>query len=251
MSNKRLIHTYIQPKTKSLWCIFCLAALVAGCALVIAPAFLYIRYRSAWLLLLLVFIPLGFWINRHIIRMIRKLFWQNRHLSTYHLFAHMIETTEWTTAHSTEPVKRKIPLTSVITVVAAPYFIRQVFTSHKVSRALTGTAPVLFILYTEKGKTRLLDIPFSHHDDSALNVWLNHFQKQLVPIDFTACLLYRKDGKLLNEEQRIAFIESTDELMPLSFSGDWQTDFPFAWEAWNDRALKRRRVEEKSMLMEK
>ena len=252
MKEKRLIHAYTEPKMelfrRSFYLLITTAGFILGTALIAGPVVLIITQPSVWLFLLFVLIPLGFWMNHRILRFTRKLRWQNRHLSSYLLFEHIIEATEWPTAYSTSPIKRKIPLKSVITVAAAPYIVRRTKTDHGTNQVITQTAPILFILYTEKGENRIVNIPFPRHDDPTVNVWLSHLKEKLVPIDFTARFLYRKNHKFMDDRERIKYIETSDEMMPFSFSGDWLTDYLFALEAWNERVKERQQKKEEENL---
>ena len=241
MEVKTIVHTYKEPKMETFWWIFYLIVInvgaLFGAALVAVPIILYITYQIIWLLILFILIPLGFWIARGCLRNLKRISWQNNHLSTYTLFNNKIESVEWTEAYSKSPIQQVIPFSSITSVIASSYIIRQTFSSSSFGRVNTETGPILYILFLEDGQQKVLNLPFANHGDNSINVWLHYFQDQQIPLQYTARQIFRKDTQFLNDQQRLDYFESSKELIDFPFEGNWLIAEPRIWTLWKDKEV--------------
>lgn len=247
MRHNQVIHTYTEHKVELFWwmvyLISILVGFLTGIVLIVGPILLFIEFHFTWLLLLFIFIPLGLWIDYKLFHFTKKLLWRNQHLSSYILFADKIETKEWVEIYSKSPIERKIPFQAVSTVIASYYIIRETTVQNTGSK-ITETAPILYILYSIDGEQKLLSIPFPSHKDEGLNVWLGHLRDEKMPLQYTARQLYRMDTQILNDQQRLEYFESTNELIEFPFSESWQTNEPQAFANWKEEESERQELKE-------
>ena len=248
MEEKTIVHTYEEPKMEPFWWIFHLIVITIGAlfgvALVVVPIVLYMTYQIIWLLILFILIPLGFWIARGCLRNLKRVSWHNNHLSSFTLFNNKIESVEWTEAYSKLPIQQVIPFSSLTSVIASSYIIRQTINTVGLGRVISETGPILYIRYLKDGQQKVLNLPFANHGDNSMNVWLRHFQDRQIPIQYTARQIYRNDTQFLNDEQRLDYFESSEELIDFPFSGTWLTAEPKIWTKWKDKEVKLRAEEE-------
>lgn len=248
MEEKTIIHTYKEPKMETFWWIFYLIAInigaLFGAALVAVPFILYMTHQISWLLILFILIPLGFWIARGCLRNLKRVSWHNNHLSTFTLFNNKIESVEWTEDYSKSPIQQVIPFSSLTSVIASSYIIRQTINTVGLGRVVSETGPILYIRYLKDGQQKVLNLPFANHGDNGMNVWLRYFQDWQIPLQYTARQIYRKDTQFLNDEQRLDYFESSEELIDFPFSGTWLTAEPKIWTKWKDKVVKLRAEEE-------
>jgi len=201
-------------------------------------------YQIIWLLILFILIPLGFWISRGCLRNLKRVSWHNNHLSTFTLFNNKIESVEWTEAYSKSPIQQVIPFSSLTSVIASSYIIRQTINTVGLGRVISETGPILYIRYLKDGQQEVLNLPVANHEDNGINVWLRYFQDQQIPLQYTARQIYRKDTQFLNDQQRLDYFESSEELIDFPFSGTWLTAEPEIWTKWKDKEVKLRAEEE-------
>ncbi|TWT25255.1 hypothetical protein [Planomicrobium sp. CPCC 101110] len=248
MEENKMIHTYQGPKYDKFWrtafVVILLAGALIGLALVAAPIYFYMKFRIAWLLIFFIFIPFGVWLVLSMLRHIKKLEWRHNHLSSYTLSGEKIEALEWGEAHSKSPIQRVVPLSAVSSVIASSYIIRQTISQGGFSRKITETGPILYILYTENGQQKVLNIPFQNHGDQGMNAWLTHLQKHGLPIQYTARQLYRIDTQHFTDEQRLEYFQSSGETVDFPFTGNWLTDEPQIWAKWKEKDTEKRAQEE-------
>jgi len=247
MKHNRVVHTYTEHKVELFWWIVYLLTMLAGfltgLALIVTPIALYMEFQLTWLLILFIFIPIGLWMDYKMFHVTKKLFWKNQHLSSYILFEDKIELKEWPELYSTSPIERKIPFQSISSVIASYYIVRESIVLHTGTK-ITENAPMLYILYTLDGERKLLNIPFPNHQDEGFNVWLGHLHEEKLPLHYTARPLYRTDTQILNDQQRLDYFETTNELIVLPFSGSWKEDEPKAFANWKEEESERQAIEE-------
>lgn len=247
MKHNRVIHTYTEQKIELFWWMIYLPAILVGfltgLAFIVTPIALFLEFQLTWLLILFIFIPFGLWMVYKLYHFTKKLFWRNQHVASYILFEDKIETKEWPEVYSTSPIERKIPFQSISSVIASYYITREtlvLYTGFKI----TENAPILYILYTVDGERKLLNIPFPTHHDEGFNVWLQHLQEEKLPLHYNARQLYRADTQILNDQQRLDYFETTNELIELPFSGSWKEDEPKAFANWKEEESERQALEE-------
>ena len=247
MKHNRVINTYTEHKVELFWWIVYLLTMLmgflTGLALIVTPIALFLEFRLTWLLILFILIPIGLWIDFKVFHFTKKLFWRNQHLSSYILFEDKIETKEWPEVYSKSPIERKIPFQSISSVIASYYIIRESIVQNTGTK-ITENAPILYILYTLNEERKLLNIPFPTHHDEGFNVWLRHLHEEKLPLHYTARPLYRTDTQILNDQQRLDYFETTNELMELPFSGSWKEDEPKTFANWREEESERQALEE-------
>lgn len=250
METVNVIHEHNEQKADPFWWIFYFIALsvafLFGLALIIGPLLLYVMFQSAWLLILLVFVPAGAWIVRKLYHYTRKLIWHNTHLSSYVLQEGNIKTEEWTDAFQSTPFRSSIDIPAIQSIIASSYIVRQTRALRSqggTGQTITETDPILYVIYSQNNERKLLTVPFSYKNEG-INTWLKQFQEKKVPLKYTATVLYRTDMNYLNNKKRLNFLESTDDLIDFSFSGNWQTQVAGLWQEWMKKEEKKQKEEE-------
>lgn len=196
-----------------------LIALVA--LLVLGPVLIMVNFWNPWLLLLLVFVAGGFWFAGQTVKIVRNLAWNQRHLSSYTLREHGIETTEWTAVGAHSPVRRTIPLESVTSVVASYLILRRIILTENGGGTMTETAPVLHVLFDQDGRRQIISVPFASHKDAGVDVWIEALRRRGVELGYTARPLSWKHEDYLSDEARLDYFASTEEVIPFPAVGGW------------------------------
>ena len=192
---------------------------IVGLFLIVIPIFLFIHF--------------GVWIDIKLVKYTKKMLWENNHLSSYTLLENTIQTKEWDKVYNNIPSERVVPLEKIIKVIASSYIVRQTIRPGPHFRKTTETAPILNIVYLEKGEQKILIIPFPSHTDSGWGNWLeflnNHFT-----LHFTARILFRKDMPILDDLKRLDYLLQNPELVPFLYTGDWLKDEPLLFSSWKE-----------------
>ncbi|RNF38819.1 hypothetical protein [Planococcus salinus] len=240
MEQHQLIHTYTKPPRETFWRIAYIVALLVGALfgawLVTAPIYYFLKYQNEWILISFVFIPLGIWIVYRLVRHLRKLMWEDSHLSSYTLYNHKIHASEWVEPYSKAPVEREIPLAEITSVTASFYVIRQTIPQHGFNNTVTETGPILYIRYTRNSQENVLNLPFPNHGDDSINVWLGFFKKAGIPLRFTAHTLYRADTQSLTDAQRLEYFDAGNAVIDFPFTGSWLADEAAVRPTWEEKA---------------
>lgn len=89
MEPPTIIHTYSKPPCETFWRVFyvivLLVGILIGASFAIAPIYLFLKHQNEWLLTLFIFIPSGSWMAYRMFHHLRKLMWEDSHLSSYTL----------------------------------------------------------------------------------------------------------------------------------------------------------------------
>ncbi|WP_430784506.1 hypothetical protein VBD025_08635 [Virgibacillus flavescens] len=234
------IHEYTEKKMDPYWWIMAFLVLSVGfllsIALIVVPPILYFAYRSEWLFWLFILIPAGVWMGKKLYITIKKIIWNNNHLSTFTLHKETISTNEWNKYFQTEPEKRTVSLSSILSVVASFYIVRQVSSLRSqggTGKTKTEIAPIIYVLYKDDKESNIITIPFPVKGQE-MDAWLGYFQDINLPLKYTDKVLYRKDMEYLNQKVRLSFLESSDNLIDFSFNGSWQEQSPVLMNDWQE-----------------
>ena len=246
MEKLKVIHKYTEKKVELFWWIFYLVVLtvgfIVGLLLIVSPIFLFIQFVSPWLFVLLVFIPLGVWIDIKLVKYTKRMFWKNQHLSSYTLLENKIETKEWDKVYQHEPSERVVPLEKLIKIIVASYIVRETIRPGPHYRKTTETAPILYFVYQENGEHKLLSIPFPSHTDQGWSIWLDFLNKHF-PLQYTARIVYRKDMIILDDYKRLDYFLHTTEFVPFPYTGNWLKDEALLFTSWKENIDSSTKIE--------
>lgn len=239
MEQDKRIHTYTKPPRESFWRIFYVIALfifaLVGIWIASAPVYYFLIHQNKWIMISFVFIPLGICIAYYTLRHLRKLMWEDSHLSSYTLYDKKIEAVEWVEAYSKAPVEREISFDEISSIIASFYIVRETINESGFGNVITETAPILYIRYMRNGHEQVLNLLFPNHGDPNINVWLSHFKEKEIPLRFTAHTLYRADTQSLTDEQRLAYFNAGDVIVDFPFSESWLASEPKVRPAWEEK----------------
>lgn len=235
-----ILDEHEQRKEDTFWWVFYTITLsvgmLIGISFVIAPIVLFIIFKSVWLLLPFLLVPLGILMVRGIYKVSKKLIWKNNHLSSYTLKQDVIEFEDWLD-QTDEPEIGSIRLTSIDYVVFSGYIVREMMRYRQglgpKSSKITETAPIIYVVYkANSGRKKVLTIPF-HLKNDGLHTWLGYFQDHEVPLKFAGYVLYRNDIKVMNDEERLGYFENDNKLLSFKFEGDWSKQMHHLLAAWD------------------
>ncbi|CAM3415660.1 hypothetical protein [Marinicrinis lubricantis] len=206
--------------------------LLFGISLIVGPVWLYVVFKSSWLLLLLLLIPIGIWVVKLSLQQLKRRIWHNRHLNAYRLEADRIDIQEWT-PYEPQPVFGRIDLHKVNKVICGKYAAQNHY-AYKSSgwherQARIHLLPVLYIIYSEYlGEPKIVPIHF--YEDDGINRWLAAFSGKGVPLSFSSTLL----GDHPDPEQ-LRSLMIDESLIDFEFSGNIYRQMDELIEASTDK----------------
>ncbi|WP_010096233.1 hypothetical protein [Ornithinibacillus scapharcae] len=71
--------------------------------------------------------------------------------------------------------------------------------------------------------------------DGQVNMWLDYFHEQSIPVFFTNEVLYRKDRKTMEDEDRIKALDADNLLLSVPSGVEWKQLRKELQKEWNDR----------------
>ncbi|PAV30575.1 hypothetical protein CIL05_05595 [Virgibacillus profundi] len=214
--------------------------LLIGISFIFGPFILLITFKSFWLLIPFLLVPLGFVIVKGIFKTFKKLIWKNNNLSEFTLKEDSISFEQWKKENPYKKQSEEFSVSSIDYVVFSYYTVRQ--TKNTRFNTITETAPMLYIIYTDT-KKKLLSIPF-YIKDSGINTWLSYFQEKGTPLKFTSIGLYNKYEDVLTDESRLDFLESgKTNLIAFTFENDWREQSTKLSREWEKTINEKHEIE--------
>ncbi|MCG3419287.1 hypothetical protein [Oceanobacillus jordanicus] len=221
MYNESYIHEHKQRQMEPFWWVtaflFSTLGLLLGLTFIIGGPVLFAVYMKTWLLLFILLIPLGIWICIALTRVLKRMVWRNRHLSSYRLGRNQITYHTWNEDNKTDS-EGTISFNHIQYVVASIYLIKDnhAYTKSRIAEQVPrmALAPVLYIVYEKNGQQQILTVPF--YMDTAINTWLQGLKENQIPLLFSSLNLYD-----MEDEERFQSIVKGEKQLPFTFEGDW------------------------------
>lgn len=241
MNYDNVVHEHKQRKEEVFWWITYSTILsvgfLIGIVFLIGPIILLFIYKSAWLLLLLLFLPLGYIMVKGIYKTAKKLIWKNNHLSSYTLKKNEIIFEGWKVNHPFDPISGSIPIPSIDCVVFSSYIVRETMQSNRSfssgNNKITETAPILYVIYRGKSNQKyILTIPF-YTKNPGIDNWLSFLEENDIPLKYTNYVLHRNDVEIMDDQGRLRFLEDDDEFISFHFRGNWLEQLTRLISQWN------------------
>ncbi|ALU40034.1 hypothetical protein AS188_10090 [Kocuria flava] len=200
------------------------------------PAWLMIAFGNPWLLFTLIPVAAGVLLLVKTVDLLRRGAWHARHRSTCTLHEAGIETTEWSTVGADAPVRRSIPWADVASVVASYRIVRRIVLVQNGGGALTESAPVLHVLFDQDGRRQITSVPFSSHQDPAVDTWITELRKHGVELGYTARALSWRGETCLSTEAQLGYFATTEEVVPFPVTGGWLENAVRLENRWHQHA---------------
>ncbi|MGM8365425.1 hypothetical protein ACLIBG_08055 [Virgibacillus sp. W0181] len=221
-----------ERKMDPFWWVYMFLAytfvLLLGIACIIGPFVLFFIFKSYWLLLLIPLIPLGWWMTRGMIRVIKKYIWLNRHNSTYSLKNNVFSFKEWNKT-TKDVIEGTISIDQIDYIVVANYTFQD---NHAYARAgvteevpKNTRPPIIYVVLTMNDKKQVLSIPF--YENHTVDPWLKKFKEAKIAFYYTA-----HDIRGVHSEDKVALFENEDLLIFYDYNGAWENQVLDLYNTW-------------------
>ncbi|PNI08656.1 hypothetical protein CXX84_08630 [Arthrobacter sp. AFG7.2] len=243
MTDSPVIHVQREQGMDLFWRGALVFAILFNAAIVAVfigvPAVLMVKFWNPWLLFTLIFVAAGVLLLVKFVAALRKGAWYGRHRSLFVLHETGIETTEWNTVGSEAPLRRVIPLEAVAGVVASYRIVRRTLRTRFGGGILTETAPVLHVLFDDDdGRRRISSVPFTSHEDPAVDTWIRQLRANGVELGYTARPLLWKEEDYLSDEARLEYFAATEEIIDFPSEGSWLENTARAENRWHHNSKR-------------
>lgn len=105
--------------------------------------------------------------------------------------------------------------------MASYRIVRRIILVQNGGGALTESAPVLHVLFDQDGRRQITSVPFSSHQDPAVDTWITELRKHGVELGYTARALSWKRETYLSTEAQLRYSATTEEVIPFPATGGW------------------------------
>ncbi|GAA4779681.1 hypothetical protein [Citricoccus nitrophenolicus] len=240
VTDSQVVHIQREQRAGLFWrgvtvvSLFFIVVIVA--VLIGVPVLLMVMFWNPWLLFTLIFAAAGVLLLVKTVGMVRKLVWHAHHRSSYVLREAGIQVTEWNAVGAEAPVLRTVPWETVASVVASYRIMRRIILTENGGGTLTETAPMLLFLFDRDGHRQIAGIPFSSHQDPAIDIWIEELRTRGVELGYTAQPLSWKGEAYLGPEAQLEYLATTEEVIPFPATGGWWKNTPLLEDRWHRNA---------------